>query len=43
MFRRFHERNGYDLRPRLPDLFFDIGADSARIRHDFYETLTAFY
>ena len=43
MFRRFHERNGYDLRPRLPDLFFDIRADSARIRHDFYETLTAFY
>jgi hypothetical protein len=43
MFRRFHERNGYDLRPRLPDLFFDVSADSARIRHDFYETLTAFY
>jgi hypothetical protein len=43
MFRRFHERNGYDLRPRLPDLFFDVSAGSARIRHDFYETLTAFY
>ena len=43
MFRRFHERNGYDLRPRLPDLFFDVSAESARIRHDFYETLTAFY
>ncbi|MBW3633808.1 MAG: hypothetical protein KY456_12365 [Chloroflexi bacterium] len=43
MFRRFHERNGYDLRPRLPDLFFDVSPDSARIRHDFYETLTAFY
>ena len=25
MFRRFQERNGYNLRPRLPDLFFDIG------------------
>src|SRR5215213_472818 len=43
MFRRFHERNGYNLRPRLPDLFFDVSADSARFRHDFYETLTAFY
>jgi hypothetical protein len=43
MFRRFHERNGYDLRPRLPDLFFDVSVESARIRHDFYETLTAFY
>ena len=42
MFRRFHERNGYDLRPRLQTLF-DVSADSARIRHDFYETLTAFY
>src|SRR3954451_3934430 len=43
MFRRFHERNGYNLRPRLPDLYFDVSADSARVRHDFYETLTAFY
>ncbi len=43
MFRRFHERNRYDLRPRLPDLFFDVSPDSARVRHDFYETLTAFY
>jgi hypothetical protein len=43
MFRRFSERNGYDLRPRLPDLFFDLRDDSARVRHDFYSTLTAFY
>ncbi|MDQ4100433.1 MAG: hypothetical protein M3121_08035 [Chloroflexota bacterium] len=43
MFRRFHERNGYNLRTRLPDLFFDISSDSARVRHDFYSTLTAFY
>ena len=43
MFRRFHARNGYDLRPRLPDLFFDLGPDSARVRYDFYTTLTAFY
>ena len=43
MFRRFQERNGYNLRPRLPDLFFDISPDSARIRYDFYSTLTDFY
>lgn len=43
MFRRFQERNGYNLRPRLPDLFFDVGPDSARVRYDFYTTLTDFY
>jgi hypothetical protein len=43
MFRRFSERNGYDLRPRLPDLFFDVAPDSSRIRHDFYTSLTEFY
>jgi glycosyl hydrolase family 106( putative alpha-L-rhamnosidase) len=43
LFRRFHERNGYDLRPRLPELFFDLRDDSARVRHDFYSSLTAFY
>jgi hypothetical protein len=43
MFRRFAERNGYDLRPRLPDLFFEVSPDSSRIRHDFFTTLTAFY
>lgn len=43
MFRRFQERNGYNLRPRLPDLFFDINPDSARVRYDFYNTLTDFY
>ena len=43
MFRRFFERNGYDLRSRLPDLFFDVAPDGARTRHDFYTSLTAFY
>ena len=43
MFRRFQDRNGYNLRPRLPDLFFDIRPDSARVRYDFYSTLTDFY
>src|SRR5207237_641753 len=43
MIRRFAERNGYDLRPRLPDLFFDVRPDSSRVRHDFYNTLTDLY
>ncbi len=43
MFRRFHEHKGYNLRTRLPDLFFEVSPDSARIRHDFYTTLTEFY
>jgi hypothetical protein len=43
MFRRFQERNGYNLRPRLPDLFFDISEESARVRYDFYTTITEFY
>lgn len=43
MFRRFQERNGYNLRPHLPDLFFDINDNSARVRYDFYNTLTEFY
>jgi len=43
MFGRFRERNGYDLRPRLVDLFFDIRPEAAKVRHDFYATLTAFY
>lgn len=43
MLRRFQKRNGYDLRSRLPDLFFDISPDSACVRYDFYNTLTDFY
>jgi alpha-L-rhamnosidase len=43
MFRRFRERNGYELRPRLADLFFDLRPDSARIRHDFFNTTTELY
>ena len=43
MFRRFQARNGYNLRPRLADLFFDISPESARVRYDFYNTLTDFY
>ncbi|HWC32845.1 MAG TPA: glycosyl hydrolase, partial [Actinomycetota bacterium] len=43
MFRRFHERNGYDLRSRLADLFFDVSPDSARVRFDYYSTTTELY
>jgi hypothetical protein len=43
MFRRFRERNGYELRPRLADLFFDVRPDSARVRHDFFNTTTELY
>jgi hypothetical protein len=43
MFRRFQERNGYNLRPRLPDLFFNLSPESARVRYDFYNSLTDFY
>lgn len=43
MFRRFEERNGYNLRPRLLDLFFNVHPDAARTRYDFYNTTTAFY
>ena len=43
MFGRFQEHNGYNLRPRLPHLFFDVDADSAQVRYDFYNTLTDFY
>jgi alpha-L-rhamnosidase len=43
MFRRFAERNGYELRSRLADLFFDVRPDSARVRHDFFNTTTDLY
>ncbi|HYX79523.1 MAG TPA: glycosyl hydrolase [Actinomycetota bacterium] len=43
MFGRFRDRNGYDLRPRLADLFFDASPDSARVRFDYYSTTTEFY
>jgi hypothetical protein len=43
MFRRFRERCGYELRPRLVDLFYDVSPESARIRFDFYTALSDFY
>lgn len=43
MFRIFRDRRGYDLRPFLPALFADMGRDTARIRYDFWRTLTEQY
>ncbi len=43
MFRIFRERRGYDLRPFLPALYLDMGAKTARIRFDFWRTLTEQY
>jgi hypothetical protein len=34
----FRKRCGYDILPRLPSLFLDVG-DYARIRHDFWRTV----
>lgn len=43
MLARFQEVNGYSLRLRLLDLFYDIRPDSARVRYDFYNTITDIY
>lgn len=40
MFAVFREARGYDLKPHLPKLFFDLGGDTARIRHDFWSALS---
>jgi hypothetical protein len=36
----FARRRGYDLIPHLPELVSDAGKDSAKVRHDWGETLT---
>lgn len=43
MFRIFRERRGYDLRPFLPALYTSMGKQTARIRYDFWRTLTEQY
>jgi len=43
MFKIFRERRGYDLRPYLPALFTSMGEKTARIRYDFWRTLTEQY
>ncbi len=43
MFKVFRERRGYDLRPYLPALFASMGGKTAKIRYDFWTTLTEQY
>lgn len=43
MFKIFRERRGYDLKPYLPALFLNMGKDTAKIRYDFWKTLTEQY
>ncbi len=43
MFALFRESRGYDLKPHLPMLFFDLGHDTARVRHDFWSALSDRY
>lgn len=43
MFKIFRDTNGYDLKPRLPQLFFDIGDDYHQVRHDFWSCLSKQY
>ncbi|HTY58365.1 MAG TPA: glycosyl hydrolase [Bacteroidota bacterium] len=43
MFRIFREKRGYDLRPWLPALYLPMGEKTARVRYDFWRTLTEQY
>lgn len=43
MFKIFRKRRGYDLKPWLPALYADMGERTARIRYDFWRTLTEQY
>src|ERR1035437_1999183 len=43
MFKIFREKRGYDLKPFLPALYFDMGEKTAQIRYDFWRTLTEQY
>lgn len=43
MFKIFRDRRGYDLRPFLPALYTSMGPQTARIRYDFWKTLTEQY
>lgn len=43
MFKIFYDENGYDLKKRLPQLFFDIGEDFHKVRYDFWSCLSKQY
>jgi hypothetical protein len=39
----FQKRRGYDLKPHLPALMFDMGSKTEAIRHDWGKTLTELF
>ena len=43
MFKIFREKRGYDLKPYLPALYTSMGNITAKIRYDFWRTLTEQY
>jgi hypothetical protein len=43
MFKIFRQRRGYDLRQFLPALYMSMGEKTARIRYDFWRTLSEQY
>ena len=43
MFKIFRERNGYSIKPHLAALYANVGRDTARIRYDFWKTLSDQY
>jgi hypothetical protein len=43
MFKIFKDANGYDLKPHLAKLFFDLGEDTAKLRFDFWSALSKQY
>jgi len=43
IFELFRKDHGYDLRPHLPKLYYDLGEDTAQVRYDFWSTLTKQY
>ena len=42
-FKIFRDQNGYELKPNLPKLFFDLGEDYGQVRFDFYNALSRQY
>lgn len=43
MLRIFRERKGYDLKPLLPMLYYNIGPETEQIRYDFFSALSDQY
>ena len=43
MFKIFREKRGYDLKPYLPALYTSMGEITAKVRYDFWRTLTEQY